>query len=283
MNERLGPILVILLVSATAFAREFQSPSTDRHTAAIVEQAGRYVEAYESAFAAIVSEERQVQKLVQADGQVRETRELHSDFLLIKTGPEWAQVFRDVIAVDQKPIRDRTDRLRRLFLENPKTALEQAQAIAKESERYNIGVNRTGNSPLVPLLFLHPQQAARSRFTMGEASLIFEELQRPGLLRTRRGSTTYDLLARGSFEIEQVSGRVRAAQFTAPGPPGSYSTSLAVKFADDPQVKMMVPTVVRERYWFADKRGEDRLEVESTYSNFRRFEVSVKEQIQPPR
>ena len=45
----------------------------------------------------------------------------------------------------------------------------------------------------------------------------------------------------------------------------------------------MVPTDVRERYWFADKPKDDRLEVESTYSNFRRFQVTVGEQIKIPR
>lgn len=284
-RDRLGVlnlIPLILFAAATTVAREFQSTSTDERTAAIVERASRYVEEYERAFAALVSEEQQVQTLVRADGSVRQTRELRSEFLLIKSGPEWALVFRDVIEVDRQPVRDRADRLHKLFLDNPKTALEQARAIARESERHNIGVNRTGNSPLVPLIFLHPKELARSRFAMGEASLTFSEFQRPSRLRTRRGSTTFDLPARGSFEVDTASGRVLAAEFSAAGPPGSYSTSLAVKFADDPRLKLMVPTAVRERYWFADKRDDDRLEVVSNYSNFRRLQVGVGEQIKPP-
>jgi len=44
-----------------------QSPAPD--ATAIVERAGRYVEAYIEAFSAVVSEEHQVQKLVRPDGR----------------------------------------------------------------------------------------------------------------------------------------------------------------------------------------------------------------------
>ena len=87
---------------------------------------------------------------------MRKLRELTSDFLLVRTSPSGAQAFRDVIDVDGKPVRNREDRLRKLFLEQPKTAVEQARAIARESERHNIGMQRTGNSPLLPLRFLRP-------------------------------------------------------------------------------------------------------------------------------
>ena len=66
---------------------------------------------------------------------MKRVRELKSDFLLVKTGGPWPQVFRDVIATDGKPVTNRPDRLRTLFLENPRTAVELARAIARESER----------------------------------------------------------------------------------------------------------------------------------------------------
>jgi hypothetical protein len=248
----------------------------------MVARVSRYVDAYEQAFSAVVSEERQTQKLVRADGRVKKTRELRSDFLLIKTGPDWAQVFRDVIEVDGKVIRNRDERLRKLFLANPKTALEQARAIARESGRHNIGMSRTGNSPLLPLLFLRSRESSRLRFAVSGESLSFEEFQLPSLLSTHRGTRRFDLLARGTFVVEPGAGRVLAAEFTAPGPPGSYSVFLSVRYTEDPLLKLMVPAYGRERMWFADKPKEDRLEVELTYSNFRRFEVTVGEQIKVP-
>jgi hypothetical protein len=138
-------LILAIALAATATARgALRQQPGDVPAATIVERAGRYVEAYEQAFSAVVSEERQVQKLVRPDGRVRQVRELKSDFLLVKTGSEWLQAFRDVIEVDGKPVRNREDRLRKLFLEAPKTALEQARAIARESQRHNIGVSRTG-------------------------------------------------------------------------------------------------------------------------------------------
>lgn len=270
--------LLLAALAATLAGGGVLAQQSPEPVATLVERAGKYVEEYERTFAAIVSEESQRQTLIRPDGRVRKTRELRSDFLLIKTGPDWAQIFRDVIEVDGQPVRNREDRLRRLFIEKPRSALQQARDIAKESARYNIGPNRVGNSPLVPLLFLHPRQSARSRFARSGESLTFEEVQKPTILGTRRGGNRYDLRAHGSF-IADVGGRVQAGEFTAVGPSETYSVWMAVRYAEDPQLGLMVPNQARERYWFEGKPKEDRLEIESTYSNFRRFRVATKEQI----
>jgi hypothetical protein len=160
--------------------------------------------------------------------------------------------------------------------------LEQARAISKESTRYNIGMNRIGNSPLLPLVFLHPREVKRSRFTLSGDTLSFEEFQTPSLVHTARGGRRFDLLARGAFVIDAATGRVRAGEFSAIGPAESYSASLAVRYVEDPQLKLMVPSSARERYWFEGQPKEDRVDVESTYSHFRRFQVSVEEKIKKP-
>ena len=101
----------------------------------------------------------------------------------------WPVVFRDVIAADGKPVRDRSDRLRKLFLDNPKTAVELARAVARESERFNIGLQRTGNSPLLPLFFLTSRVASGVRFATQGSRLTFQEFRSPSVLsrRTARG------------------------------------------------------------------------------------------------
>ena len=71
-----------------------RSQEQDTAVAAMVERAGRYVEAYQQEFSAVVSEELQVQRIVRADGRVRQTRELKSDFLLVRTGAVVTQAFR---------------------------------------------------------------------------------------------------------------------------------------------------------------------------------------------
>jgi len=281
LTRRPGLTLALLAALCSAVAT---SQGSDTALAAVLERVGAYAETYERTFAAMVMEEYQTQTLERADGRVKSVRELRSDFLLIKTGAEWAQVFRDVIEVDGKPVRNRDERLRKLFLEKPRTALEQARAIADESRRHNIGPGRQGNSPLLPMIFVHPRYVQRSRFTLAPGALTFEEVQLPTILGTRRGGgDRKDLPAKGSFTVEPATGRILAGEFTAMGPPRSYSTSLSVRYGEDPALKMMVPVSARERYWFADRPGEDQLTVVSTYSNFRRFDVSVNEQIKVPK
>ena len=250
-------------------------------TAALVERAVRYAEAYEQAFSAVVSEEHQVQKLIRADGRVKQVRDLRSDFLLVKIG-NGTQAFRDVIEVDRKPVRNRSDRLRKLFLDEPRTAAEQARAIAKESERHNIGLQRTGNSPLLPLMFLRPALASGFRFSSTDGTLAFQEIRSPSVLGQRTGGTRFNLMSKGTFTLDPESGRILAAEFTADGPPPTWATSLAVRYSLDKNLNLMVPVEVRERYWRSDKPKDDRLEANSTYTNFRRFEVTVVQQIKTP-
>jgi len=246
----------------------------------IVEQAGRYVEAYIEAFSAVVCEERQVQKLVKPDGRVKQVRELTSDFLLVKTGVAWPVVFRDVLSVDGKPVRNREDRLRKLFIDHPKTAVELARAIARESERHNIGLHRTGNSPLLPLVFLTPRVAPGVRFETAGARIAFKEFRSPSVLaRTSSSKGRQDLMSRGSFDIDAQTGRVLAAEFVADAPAGDYSASFVVRYDKDAKLDLSVPIEATERYWRADKPGDDRLEVQSTYADFRRFQVITGEQI----
>ena len=279
-TARGGLRLAIALVAASGGG--FRAQTSGVTAAAVVERAGRYVDAYETAFSAIVCEERQVQTLVGPDGRVHKTRRLRSDFLLVKIGTAWMPVFRDVLDVDGKPTKNREDRLRKLFLEHPKTAVEQARAIAKESQRYNIGLSRTGNSPLLPLRVLNPRVASGFHFALSGLSLTFEEFSSPSLLGWLRSDGRHDLMSRGSFLVD-ADGRVLSAELTAGGPPPSYSVALTVRYRDDPQLKLLVPVDMTERYWRPGKPGDDRLEVASVYANFRRFQVTTDEQIKVPK
>jgi hypothetical protein len=249
----------------------------------IVEQAGRYVEAYVDALSAVVSEEKQTQKLIRADGRVRKVREITADFLLVKARGKWPEAFRDVIEVDGKPVRNREDRLRKLFLEHPKTAPELAAAIAEESGRYNLGPRRRGNSPLLPVIFLMPRVAEGVRFEGTASALTFQETRTPTVLRRSGGNGSHDMPSHGSFEIEPSTGRVLAAEFTADNPDSKVSATFTVRYAIDPKLEISVPVEVTERYWQPAKPKEDVLEVRSTYSSFRKFQVTTGEQIKIPK
>jgi len=276
---RAGLALAIALLAFSSYDRA-QAP--DLTVAGIVERAGRYVEAYEQEFSAVVCEERQVQKLVRPDGSVHRQRTSTSDFLLIKTSSVWMQAFRDVIEVDGKPVRNREDRLRKLFLQPSAKALAQAEAISKESTRYNIGVTRRGVSPLLPIRIVTARLASGFHFTRSGESILFDEFRSPSYLRYMRNGQVGDLMSHGLLVVDPASGRILAAELTADSPLPAFSTTMKVRYQEDPQLKILVPIAMDERYWKPQKPKDDRLEVTSSYVNFRRFQVTTDEKIKAP-
>jgi hypothetical protein len=276
--------LAIVLAAAGAVAgvrAGAQSPPTP--PADVVERAGQYVSAYIEAFSAVVSEESQTQKLIRPDGSVRKVREITADFLLVKARGNWPEAYRDVIAVDGKPVRNREDRLKKLFLEQPKTAPALADAIARESGRYNLGVKRRGTSPLLPLIFLTPRIATGMTFSGPASALMFQEVRKPTVLRRTGGFGDHNMPAHGSFEIDSGTGRVLAGEFTADNPDSKISATFKARYAIDPKLEISVPVEVTERYWRPAKPNEDVLEVRSTYASFRKFQVTTGEQIKTPK
>ncbi|MGE5198167.1 MAG: hypothetical protein ACM3H9_00910, partial [Rhodospirillaceae bacterium] len=112
-----------------------------------------YVEAYEHRYSGLVAEEEYLQS-----SRGKNVR-LRSDYLLVRPekSPDWIS-FRDVFEVDGVPVRDRDDRLKRLFLAPGVDTETQLLAIVMESARYNIGaVERRLNVPLFLLRFLAPE------------------------------------------------------------------------------------------------------------------------------
>lgn len=267
----------LVLVAGLTSLSFAQSQTTDPKLAEVVDRASRFVEEYQKALPAIVCEEQQTQQLIRADGRAGKTRALVSDMMYVKTGDIWVpHVFRDVLSVDGKTVRDRSDRLRKLFVEHPKTAVEQARAIAAEGGRYNLGKDRTGNSPLLPMLVLDSHIRSRFQFSLSGSTLSFVEEQRPTFLSFVRNGQRSDLPAHGSLTIDLETGKILSGTLTAEAP-GRVSTTFAARYAEDPGLKMIVPVEMRESYWYPEKPKDDRLEAKMTYSAFRRFTVTTSE------
>ena len=109
------------------------------------EQYKQWVEAGRTATGTSTGRVRQRDSAVQGPTK----RSLVSDFLMIRWPGEAAWFgFRDVLSVDGTPVRNREERLLKLFTQNPKDVLARADLIAAESARYNIGgVERNINVP----------------------------------------------------------------------------------------------------------------------------------------
>jgi len=245
-----------------------------------------YVEAYERQYSGLVAEEDYRQSALR--GGVR----LRSDYLLVK--PERSDVwvsFRDVYEVNGVAVRDRDDRLRRLFLEPRVQMQTQLMAIQEESARYNIGaVERNINVPLFPLRFLTPENRPRFRFKAGgrhESAGVnvwrveFEELVRPTIISNLEDR---DVPAKGWFLVDQTTGAIvesclRIAEHGSTG-------EIIVSFRRDPALGMWVPAKMTETYQ-APRSGIGRMEPflwsTATYSKFRRFQVKTEEKIAIPK
>lgn len=267
---------------------------------AVLARTAEYVTEYQTRLAGIVAEEKYTQD-VRNLGSPRQTfatpsrthRELRSDLLLVRPsgdGP-WLQ-FRDVFELDGKPIRDRDQRLLKLFVDTNADQRAQAESIAREGSRYNIGpVTRTINVPVLALMFLSADNQARSRFlrvspgnlkrfsgvsVSGDIWAIeFNEVAPETLVR---GGADRDLASRGRVWVEASTGRVLRTEHIAEDT--VVRAQVEVAYGAQEGLNLLVPTEMRENYTFA-MRGT-RIFGAATYSRFRQFKVTTDEKTKPP-
>jgi hypothetical protein len=248
-----------------------------------------YAGGYERQYAGLVAEEDYLQ--ASRSDKVR----LRSDFLLVRpAGTEGWVSFRDVFEVNGRAVRDRDDRLKRLFLDPSPEARARLKAVKDESARYNIGdIERNVNVPLFPLLFLTPENRLRFQFTLAGTRTVagvpvwridVEERARPTLIVGTKGR---DEPVSGWFFIDRMTGaivetglRMDQEEFTA---------EITVQYRRDAALGLWVPAEMRETYRIAAPAGTPKdwapmvLTGEATYSNFRRFQVKTEEKIAIPR
>jgi VWFA-related protein len=248
-----------------------------------------YVDAYERSYSALVAEE----EYKQTSG-ARILR-LKSDVLLVKTDSDEVWVsFRDVFEADGKQVRDRDDRLKRLFLEPGVLADAQMRRIKDESARYNIGpVTRNINVPLFALKFLSARYRAGFRFTLGgrgESSglrtirLEYKEVGRPTVISSHG---VIDVPCSGFFVVEEVTGAVVESQMSVED--RAYLAGINVKFRLDRGIGLWVPSEMQERYQTRSRAASGSLEYDRTmmgqaaYTKFRRFQVQTEEKVIIPK
>ncbi|MGH9145395.1 MAG: hypothetical protein ACRD1Q_01705 [Vicinamibacterales bacterium] len=254
----------------------------------VLSNAEAYVTRFEEAFSTLVAEERYTQQytLLGSTGPGRRPdihqRILKSDFLLVRSerSDTWVP-FRDVFEADGRPLREREDRLTKLFVEASEDAYQQAHRISNESTRYNIGpVTRTVNVPTLPLKFLTSANARRSMFQKaGEVRLegvpVWEirlaEMTVPTLIRT---SNDMSLPAEGTFWIEPVTGAVLKAQLRLRT--RELRSEITVTYNTFENLDVRVPGELKEKY---QGLGFE-LEGTATYGRLRRFRVTTEEVIQ---
>ena len=270
----------------------------DSSLALLLDRVSQYVWDYGRELSSVVSEETYTQE-VRGDSNVgrvnvtingkpvpastTKSRQLVSDFLLVRPpGLDGWLPFRDVFEVDGERVRDRQDRLVKLFLQSaPHVALESANEILRESARYNIGpIRRNLNLPTLALWFLEPESRHRFSFRRaGEETLAgrrvsvldYSETSHPTIIKTSGGE---DVPASGRLWVEPANGRIHRTVLKA-----SVAT-ITVTYAPREELPgLWLPVMMEEKY----AAGNLAITGTATYARFRQFQVSTTEQIALPK
>ena len=222
-------------------------------------------------------------------------RTLRSDLLLVHPvgADAWMQ-FRDVTEVDGRRLKDRNDRLAKLFLEPSKSTAAQSRKIMEESSRYNIGdIERNINLPVLALVVLDRRMQPGFQFGLDKPGekydvprlpafapppdamvVSFTETQLRTMVATPQGK---NMPASGRFWMDPATSRVHLTEI---GIEDLWLKAVIhVAYGMVEGVSVPVPVEMHERY--ENKLNGTRVEGHAVYSNFRQFTVAVDEDIAP--
>ena len=298
----------LLLLTAGPRAQEVPAPVAPP-IALLLSRVASYVERFADRVSGMVVEESYVQDVRQLtrfgyrQNLLRgpSHRTLRSDLLLVRPSgfDGWMQ-FRDVFEVDGKSVRDRSDRLEKLFLTPPKNATQQTERIIKESARYNIGdIERTINLPLLGLTILSRDVQSSFQFRIadkptgdggmweppklpafapppGTVIVAFTEIGIQAIVKKPDGT---NLRSHGRFWIVPETGEVRMTELRVE----DWTLGAAVHVAYDRPAGIDTPIPVAMHEMYENHTNKQQIEGLATYSNFREFSVKVDEQIAPVR
>ena len=274
----------------------------------IVSRAARFVDLYATRAAGMVVEESYVQDVIQVNrfGYRTNTaragsthRTLKSDLLFVRpVGSDGWMQFRDVFEVDGRKLRDRGDRLTKLFVEPSKSTASQVEKIMRESARYNIGdVERTINLPLLGLTVIDRRAQSGFEFKLDDRkdvpgdvmavpksaafaippdaiAIAFKEIQITTMVRNPQGK---NLASTGRFWFVPSSGHVVMTELRIED--YTLGAVIHVTYRPQPGIEELMPAAMHEMY--ENRLNNRRVEGTATYSNFRQFNVAVDEQIAP--
>ena len=247
----------------------------------VVDRASAYIVALGEKLSTVLADEHYLQTYRPTATAPIEERRLWSEFALVRVvdRDEWVG-FRDVMTVDGRRVRDRDNRLARLFLQRPENSLARGRAIADESARFNLGpVVRNFNVPTAALFLVHPANAWRFQFTEGHpwcdtstdlCQLSFEEHERPTLIRTPTGTS---VPIRGFLWIDLSSDRIVRTELQAHLRERQLDVMVEVRYGYNSTLDLLVPVEMRETYNSA--RGDQTTGI-ATYNGYRRFSVDAR-------
>jgi hypothetical protein len=276
-------VALALLVSTGA------SQGPDTSTKKIVEAAALYVADYQRQLTSVIADETYTQEIVAQtplDPQMPRLRRTQSEvfFAYLAMNRQWMAI-RDVMSLNGTALTERPD-LRGAF--QRLAAGDVPPRFTEVNSRYNIGRTfRNFNEPTLALLVFDERHRTRFSFERkrvereGDSALVtiaFTEKDSPTLIQDRRRGRVF---SKGEFIVEAGTGRVRRTVLMATS--GSLRLELTTTYGLNDRLGMSVPTFFREHYEYgSNARTRDsaaryeRVVCEAQYTNFRRFETSVR-------
>lgn len=257
------------LVSVSASSPQDSKTSIE----SVLAKASAYVAEYRQQLTYVMATERSKQTLIGGfSGRAEESLASDVYFVYIPADKVWMAV-RDVEVVDGKAVKDR-DNVREMLNSGQVGA---ARALKDRNARYNLGtILRNFNEPTLSLLVLDEQHKSRFTFARQGArgssvTLSFVEKTQPTLIIDTGAKPAF---SRGEFTIDSNTGRVERAKLQV-RLSGGIDASLTTTYRADPKLKMWVPATFEEEYNMGGRRPE-KISAESKYSDFSRFDVSVR-------
>jgi len=275
MSLRIVAVVVLAGGVLTSSPAGAQNNKTDE----LMAKTAAYVAQFVDQFSNVVAEET----LLQETTIPRRKRTIRSDFLLVRyPGDAQWYAFRDVGEVDGKPVRDKEERLTKLFLEPAASAIRRARELQEAGSRYNLLDIGTLNNPVLTMAFLQPDYRPRFRWNLAGIdkdlgptirTVRFEEFRIPSILKM---GANQDMLSRGLIWVDEETGRVVKTRLQA----GPFRTppEIVTTFRREESLGIDVPAEMKD--WYPDNNGEVR--GVATYSRFRRFAVQTDEAIAKP-
>jgi hypothetical protein len=203
-------------------------------------------------------------------------RKLKSDFLLVAYPgrKELVMVFRDVREVDGKPVRDKQDRISKLFLEPFNNAIRRAQDIHRDGLRLSVDNGRLMD-PLQVVTYLQSEYQSGFTFTLGDrAHSLGPDIREIGLTPIpARGKIAKPARA---WVSEATGDIVKTEVRSGFGARAEFTTTT---FGLDPALKIRVPLEMKDE--LPRVSGDDFFGT-AKYSNSRRFDVRTDAELQLP-
>ena len=236
---RWSPVVMVVIGLASIGVAAQKGPALPD----VLRVAGDYLLQYSQKLGAVAAEE-EYQQSDTSSGQMGIPKRVHSDYLWVGGGGGGVLGFRDVFAIDTKPVRQRDDRLLDLFRAPSPSSVQRGQDLSDQAVNYYLSGNMHAlDQPTLALEFLRTENQARSTFKLDSvktqngaqmALVTFKEQSTPRIVPSGDGGP-----AVGKFWIDTATGAVRQTEFGLINKVDNIHAS--VKYALEPKLDLWLP------------------------------------------